>query len=36
MIASRVLKKEGKKVKADFDTLVLGKNILQQKSIQKE
>ncbi|CAD8171636.1 unnamed protein product [Paramecium octaurelia] len=36
MIASRVLKKEGKKVKADFDTLVLGKNILQEKSFQKE
>lgn len=36
MIASKVLKKEGKKVKADFDTLVLGNNLLSQKSIQKE
>ncbi|CAD8082574.1 unnamed protein product [Paramecium sonneborni] len=36
MIASKVLIKEGKKVKADSETLILGKNLIQQKSIQKE
>ncbi|CAD8092999.1 unnamed protein product [Paramecium sonneborni] len=36
MIASKVFKKEGKKIKADSQTQILNKNLIQQRSIQKE